>query len=293
MKILVTGGCGLLGASITNHLSEYEAIALDRDVSPRGRKVNGYKIVGDCYDREGMAQIVDGVKPEVVIHLAAESIIKDCDDNPANAIDTNLTGLTNMLLASREVERFVFISSSFVYGDFQYTPTEGHPKNPKGIYGGTKYAGEILTKTFCNRYGIEWVIVRPSAVYGATDINKRVVQVLLENALQGKPLVLEGANSKLDFTYLDDAVEGICLASLSGFKNEAFNITRGEGRSLTELAGIIQNLIPCEIIEGKENGLRPKRGALDITAARCRLGYNPQWSLENGVKKYLEWMMAQ
>jgi nucleoside-diphosphate-sugar epimerase len=282
-----------LGSHLSGRLVEegHEVIALDIDTSRKMSK--GIKVIkGTVLDKISLWNHIKEHKPDAIIHLAAESIAKECDKNPAIAMETNVGGLINALNAARTfgVPYFTFISSSFVYGDFQYSPAdENHTTIPKGIYGGTKLAGEILTKTFCKRYGIDYTIIRPSAVYGYGDRNNRVVQVLLERALQGKPLILEGAEQIIDFTYKEDTVEGIYLAVTKEYgRNDIFNITRGQGRSLGELAKIISGLIPnTEIIESKHDENRPKRGSLDIYKARNLLGYNPKWALEDGVKQYL------
>jgi nucleoside-diphosphate-sugar epimerase len=177
-----------------------------------------------------------------------------------------------------------------VYGDFQYFPAdENHSLNPKGVYGGTKLAGEVLTKTFCSRFGIDWTVIRPSAVYGDGDGNHRVVQVLLEHALNGEPLILEGSEQSIDFTYVEDTAKGIYLAiTKEEGKNQIFNITRGIGRTLGELALIIAELIPnTKIVTSAHDKNRPVRGALDIRKAKVLLGYEPTWGLEKGVKQYL------
>jgi nucleoside-diphosphate-sugar epimerase len=239
-------------------------------------------------------KVIKEFKPEVVVHLAAKAVASYCDSFPMMAYKTNIDGLTNMLIASKGVvKRFVFVSSSFVYGDFRDTPVpEAHPKNPIGIYGGCKLAGEYLTKTYCNRFGMDWVIIRPSAVYGAGDRNKRVVQTFIERALNNKPLVLEGADQLIDFTYINDTVQGLWLATVKDTASkQEFNITRGEGRSLKELAQIIKVLLPKVVIEEREADChRPKRGALDIAKASLMLGYKPEYSLEQGVPLYYDWV---
>ena len=148
---------------------------------------------------------------------------------------------------------------------------------------------------FSKQYGIKYTIIRPSAVYGPTDVNRRVTQIFIENALKGKPLVLHnGGTSKLDFSYVEDVAEGFVLALKSSkAENETFNITMGEGRSLKELANIIKSNIPLAKIEYKEapkEEKRPERGALDIAKARKLLGYTPKYSLEEGMKKYIDFV---
>lgn len=293
MKFFICGGTGFLGSHLCSRLVEegHEVVALDIDTSRKMPK--GVKVIKDTVlDKVRLWNHIKEHKPDAIIHLAAESIAKECDINPANAMETNVGGLINALNAAKTfgVGYFTFISSSFVYGDFQYSPAdENHEKNPKGIYAATKWAGEILTQTFCKRYGIDYTIIRPSAVYGYGDRNNRVVQVLLENAIQGKPLILEGAEQVIDFTYKLDTVDGIFRAvTMKEGRNQIFNITRGEGRTLSELARIISDLVPdTQVIESKHDENRPKRGSLDISKARNLLGYNPQWSLEKGVAQYL------
>jgi len=179
-----------------------------------------------------------------------------------------------------------------VYGDFIEVPAmEDHPKTPKDIYGGTKLAGEILTETYGRRYKINYTIVRPSGVYGPTDVNRRVVQIFLENALKNKKLILQGGgNNLIDFTYVEDCADGIYLAAVSSKgENQAFNITRGEGRSLIECTNILKTFFPNLTTQVEPaQPFRPKRGALSIQKARELLGYSPKFSLEQGVDKYFQ-----
>lgn len=293
MKYFCVGGLGFLGSHLLERLNKegHEVVSLDINISrPISSDITVIK--DTVLDDDSLFGHIKKHSPDAVVYLAAESIAKECDAHPIEAFHTNVIGLINTLRAVYllKIPYFTFISSSFVYGDFQYSPCdEKHELNPKGIYAGTKRAGETLTQTFCKRYGIDYTIIRPSAVYGYGDKNNRVVQVLLENALQGKPLILEGAEQIIDFTYKLDTVDGIFRAvTKQEGRNQTFNITRGEGRTLSELAKIISDLIPnTKIIESKHDENRPKRGALDISKARNLLGYNPKWSLEKGVAQYL------
>jgi nucleoside-diphosphate-sugar epimerase len=193
------------------------------------------------------------------------------------------------------VDRFVYTSSSMVYGDFKfYSANEEHPKNPKDIYGGTKLAGEVLTQAFSRRFGIEYTIIRPSAVYGPTDVNRRVSQIFMERARDGRELALHGGGAtKLDFTYVKDTAHGFCLAALAeDARNEVFNITRGEARSLLAFAEILKATFPnlAMRIEAHESH-RPKRGTLDISKARELLGFHPRYSLEDGLAETLDYVL--
>ncbi|NTW99527.1 MAG: NAD-dependent epimerase/dehydratase family protein, partial [Geobacteraceae bacterium] len=211
------------------------------------------------------------------------------------AVDINIKGTANLLEAVRavgSVRRFVFISSSFVYGDFCYSPAdELHPLNPIELYGATKLSGEFLTRAFGIRFGIEFSIVRPSAVYGHGDINGRVVQKMVEDARCGRPLAMHsGGESMLDFTHVDDTVSGIVLAATHPCAGgETFNITRGEGRTVKELVSLLRVHFPglCVLDSGQDER-RPERGCLDISKARRLLNYNPLFSLNEGVASYIE-----
>jgi nucleoside-diphosphate-sugar epimerase len=157
------------------------------------------------------------------------------------------------------------------------------------VYGGTKLTGEILTKSYAKAHGFEYVIARPSAVYGFGDANRRVTQILIENALRGKPLVLHGGGlSKIDFTYVTDAAEGFlrCLETPAA-ANETFNITRGNARSVLEFALEVRKLFPkAKLEERPSDATRPERGTLSIEKARRVLGYDPKVDIEQGVPEY-------
>lgn len=314
-KVLITGGVGFIGYFITKELLARgdEVIIYDAFLNYASPLKSHYPqylsmrltdiqdnvrlIRGDVRHRGCLVKALKETKPEIVIHLAAIPIATVSNQFSEGAIEINLNGTTTIIEAigtTNSVKRFVYASSSFVYGDFKYTPAdEKHSASPIDIYGATKLSGEILTKAFGRKFGIEYVIIRPSAVYGPTDANRRVTQIFLENALQGVPLVLhDGGLSKLDFTYVTDTAHGFVLAAFaSEAKNETFNITRGKGRSLKELAQILQSLISdVKTIEDKPNEVRPERGTLDISKAKTLLGYEPKCSLEEGMKLYLDFV---
>jgi UDP-glucose 4-epimerase len=183
-----------------------------------------------------------------------------------------------------------------VYGDFNAKNnkgvTERHATNPQGQYGIMKLAGEWLVKDYTNRTGMRHVIIRPSAVYGPRDVEDRVVSKFLLEAMRGRIVQVNGSKESLDFTYIDDAVQGIVDATLSpAAYNAAYNITRGQGRTLLEAAELAVAIAGQGTIQVNDpDDTFPSRGQLNIDAAYNDFGYNPQISIEQGFQKYYEWL---
>jgi len=314
-KILITGGAGFIGAYVSRELLERgdEVVIYDsfvQYISPLEscyqlyveKRFNGIKdkvviIRGDTRDQHDIRRAILFHRPQRIIHLAALPIADLSNTHSEEALSSILNGTVNILEVMRDVdfvERFVYASSSMVYGDFIYRPAdEDHPKNPKDVYGGTKLAGEVITQSFGRRYGIEYTIIRPSAVYGPTDVNRRVSQIFVENAIEGIPLELhDGGRSSLDFSYVKDVAQGFVLATFAErAKNQIYNITRGEGRSLREFVDILKTMIPdIKVTETAADVFRPSRGSMDISKARKELDYNPRYSLEDGVREYVDFI---
>ena len=313
-KVLITGGAGFIGSYVSRKLLDmgHEVIAYDAFVhyiSPLKSVLKDYfelrfegitdKIDfrrGDTRDKAHLRRVIMETKPDNILHLAALPIADLSNRHSEEALTSILEGAVNVLEVVRDVDfidRFVYISSSMIYGDFEEIPArEDHPKRPKDIYGGTKYAGEVMTETYSRRYGIPYSIVRPSAVYGPYDVNRRVSQIFVENALLGKPITLYGGGHQaLDFSYVEDTADGIIEVMLhENGQGEAFNITYGHGYTLREFAEILKEHVPdleINVVE-EEDVFRPKRGALSIEKAKKLVGYAPTVSLEEGIKRYLD-----
>ena len=189
-------------------------------------------------------KIISKYKPEYIFHLAALPLAKLQNLNSDEAAEGNILTTTNIVnavenlrLITGELKKFVYASSSMVYGDFNSsTINEKNPTNPKEVYGTMKLAGEIVTKKLFNFYKIKYNIIRPSAVYGPTDMNRRVSQIFIEKALKEELINIQGSNEKLDFTYVKDIAKGFVLSAINkNVNNEIFNITSGNTKSLKEL----------------------------------------------------------
>ena len=141
-------------------------------------------------------------------------------------------------------------------------------------------------------FNIPYTIIRPSALYGERCISRRVGQIFIENALRGKDVVIHGdGTDRLDFTYIDDLTSGIIkVLTNEKSKNEIFNLTYGESRSIGDMANIISDYFPNVKIRYKpKDKLTPNRGTLSIEKARKLIEYNPQFPLEKGFVKYINW----
>lgn len=259
-------------------------------------------ITGDCLDRKLLQESLEQHKPDIIVHLAALSIAGICSDNPTearlNIFDNTMVILDILKEVSFSFERFVYISSSMVYGNFlrdnagEIIPAkEDQPCNPIDIYGAMKLSCEYLVKAYNYRFRIPYTIIRPSAVYGYTDCNRRVTEIFLTNALHGKELLLDNKGThQLDFTYVDDLVKGLLLAMESKLSlSETFNLSGGKGWSINELAETICRLVPGTSIKRVDAvPFRPNRGAQNILKANKVFGYKPEYDLEKGMKAYLE-----
>lgn len=316
-KIFITGGLGFIGSFLCKRfLDAGDSVviydALRSFVSPLAdphyatytrHRFEGLEgkievVQGDIQNYSRLRDALRAAKPDRVVHLASFPISDLADQFPHEGVSVIFNGAHNVLDAVKDlgIKRLVLISSSMVYGNFQYKPCdEKHPTDPIGVYGASKLASEVMTRMYAKRYNFPFTIIRPSAVYGPTDCNRRVVQIFIDNAMNGKPIVLhDGGSSELDFSYVEDVADGLFLATKKEeAKNEVFNITYGQGRSLKELAGIIKQHFPhVKIIEKpiSSEDRRPSRGTLDITKAKTMLGYQPRVSLEEGVKKYISFL---
>ena len=253
---------------------------------------------GSTQHKDDLRRQVLAIMPDYVVHLAALPLANVAISHTEEAFDCIVQGTVNMLEILRDtdyVKRFVYVSSSMAYGNFtQFPMPEEGSKDPIETYGGMKLAGEILVKVFSQRYDIAYTIVRPSAVYGPTDNNRRVLQVFVESAIAGRPFVAKNPETTLlDFTYVEDLAQGLMLATLSeNGTNEDFNLTRGEGRSLAEAVQILNTSFPDMSYESRSEPetFRPDRGTLDISKARRLLGYEPEYPLELGLQRYADFV---
>lgn len=312
MKILVTGGLGLIGHNVVNKLESlgHEIIIVDNKtnyglvptdelnylMNERIKKIKTKEIFNaDIADYYAINELINDYEPEIIIHLASFPRQKVVNVNPRAGSRTMSEGLLNLLELAKKhkVRRFVYISSSMVYGDFVDDVTEDAICKPQGQYGILKLAGEWLVKDYTRSCNLEHTIIRPSAVYGPLDVEDRVISKFILSALRGQTLKVNGASETLDFTYVDDAANGIVAATLSeNAINKTYNITKSHSRTLKYAAELAVSLAGKGSIEIKDKDADfPSRGALNIDAARRDFGFNPKLDVEEGFKIYYDWIV--
>lgn len=250
--------------------------------------------VEDARDYLRLGMLLGKLKPDAVVLLAAVAHASRSNKDPFHTFDHSFRTLENSLDASKgRVQHFIYFSSSMVYGNFETeTVDENSPCNPLGIYGALKFGGEKLVIAYQQVFQMPYTIIRPSALYGERCISRRVGQVFIENALRRQDLVLKGdGKEKLDFTYIGDLVQGVCLClANSASHNQVFNLTAGQGRSLNDMAEIVRARYPSiQVRHIERDGLVPERGTLNVGKAGKLVGYQPAWPLEKGMARYMDW----
>lgn len=258
------------------------------------RKAGVPLYVQDARDYHAMARLFTKIEPQVVVQLAAVSHANKSNKDPYQTFDHSLRTLENALDSSRgRVEHFIYFSSSMVYGHFKEAAvTEESTCDPIGIYGALKYAGEKLVIAYNQVFDLPYTIIRPSALYGERCVSRRVGQIFIENALTGKEITLHGDGSdRLDFTYIGDLVRGIeRVIENEKSRNETFNLTYGESRSLADMARVMKRHFPnLNVNYLPKDKLTPDRGTLCVDKARDLIGYNPEFPLEQGYVDYINW----
>lgn len=309
--ILVTGGLGLIGHNVVAELEQlghrviitdiktnYGIIPqnkLDYLIAERRKKISTDRIYSiDISDCEGIDWLIRTHRPDAVIHLASFPRQKVVNADPQWGSRVMSEGLLNLLESSvkHNVKTFVYISSSMVYGDFKDDVREDAMCCPQGQYGIMKLAGEWLVRDYSRRGFFDHVIIRPSAVYGELDVEDRVISKFLLTAMRGGTLKVNGATETLDFTYVNDAADGIVAATLSDHTaNRTYNITKSHSWSLLDAANLAVRIVGKGTVEVRDKDADfPSRGALNIDAARRDFGFDPKVDIEEGFQRYYDWL---
>jgi len=304
-RALLIGGAGFIGAHLAHELlargDEVVVLDADRSYLPGGTSMRAWRRrtlltgatlrPGGPDDPARLRRDIAEVGPDAVVHLANLPVVGVAARDQAEARRSIVDGTANVIAATTAAApgaRLVYVSSSMVYGDFTAEPQpESAPLRPREPYGACKLEAEERVRAS----GLDWTIVRPSAVYGPGDANARFVQRLVEAATLGCALELTADDAtRLDFTWVGDLATGLAQAATSpAASRRVFNMTAGRARSLREAIEIVRaEGYDVEVRARPARTLRPRRGTLDIASARTALGYDPRWSLERGIAAYLD-----
>ncbi len=304
--VLVTGGAGFIGSELVRQLASQVArvTVLDSLVNGRRENLEGldadrvHLVVADIRDRDGVESLLDGI--DVVYHLACLGV-RHSIHSPRENHQVNADATLQLLLLARAagVKRFVYVSSSEVYGTAHFVPmTEDHPTLPNTVYGASKLAGECYTRAFHATYGYPTVVVRPFNAYGPRCHHEgdsgEVIPKFMLRCMAGRPMVAFGDGTQTrDFTYVSDAARGIRLAGSADVAvGQTINLASSEEIAINDLAREVARVVGRPEAEVVHDPPRPG-DVLRLYGhggrARELLDYEPQTTLEEGLSKLRDW----
>jgi len=314
MNILILGGHGFIGHHTAKVLADqaHNITVVDRHHTYGDYPDWEYKPIleqrlkympvhnfafGDVTDLKFMQSVFETQSFDVVIDLATYPNAKMVKRNVIDATENMITAtaIALDLCVKHHVKRFVLASSSMVYGEFvSSAPVETAVCNPLTLYGSYKLQCEQMCKIWYKEHGLEYSILRPSALYGTRDTVVRVISKMAVAALTQGQMQVHGPDNRLDFSWVTDVAAAFATAAThTACANEIFNCTRGNGRRILEAAEIIQQRIPSKIDCLPHDSFYPNRDTLNSNKLQELTGWNPTIDIEQGIPEYLDWLLTQ
>src|SRR5438477_2642327 len=310
MRILVTGGAGFIGSHLVERLLALgHGVAILDDFNdfydPRIKRGNIAAVKNDApvfqidlRDNNAVRDLFHREKFDAIAHLAARAGVRPSIAQPQLYYDANVSGTLHLLDAARiaGIERFIFASSSSVYGICKNVPfsEDLHLTQTISPYAATKIAGEFLCSTFCHLYQMRTIALRFFTVYGARQRPDLAIRQFTKKILAGEPIDQFGdGTTRRDYTYIDDIMQGVMAAlDYKGPMFDIFNLGESETIQLKDLISAIENTLGRK---AKINRLPEQPGDMpltcaDISKARKLLGYNPTTPLSVGLPKFIDWL---
>ncbi len=303
---LITGGAGFIGSNMARFLLEKGEKVRILDNFETGKRENLTEINdqielidGDIRNMGAVRRAVSGA--DVIYHLAALGSVPRSVKEPAMSHDVNVNGIVNMLLAGRDAKakRFVFSSSSSVYGQSEVLPqNEGLPLAPISPYGATKAVGEIYCRTFYETYGLQTISLRYYNVFGPRQdpMSQYAAAIpLFVSALlkDEPPTIFDDGEQSRGFTYIENVMEANWLAAnAKEMHGQAINISTKNAVTVNTVVNTIKKLMGKEGIRPVYAPPRPgdiKHSLADVTRAKELIGYEPFVSFEEGIAKAIDW----
>jgi len=321
---LITGCAGFIGSNLTEFLLQHnqKVVGLDNfstgfqhnidDVLSQVGTENAKKFVfieGDIADMETCVKVCEGV--DIVLHQAALGSVPRSIDDPLTSNRSNITGFLNMLTAAKDagIKRFVYASSSSVYGDSKELPkVEKRTGNVLSPYAAMKMTNELYASVFHKVYGMETLGLRYFNVFGRRqDPNGAYAAVIpkwVSSLIDGKNVYINGdGETSRDFTYIDNVIQMNLLAATTDNPNafgEAYNVAVGGRNTLNELYKIINQELKRHVDSLKETKViyrdfrvgDIRHSNADITKAKTIVGYNPTHDIYQGMKESIKWYIS-
>jgi len=308
-RVLVTGGAGFIGSELVRQLAGrgYAVQVVDNLVNGRPENLDGVGenvelVRSDIRDKESMGSLVRGV--DIIFHLACLGV-RHSIHSPVENHEVNASATLGLLSAARAngVRRFVFVSSSEVYGTAQTVPiAEQHPTFPMTVYGASKLAGEAYTRAFWETYRYPTVVLRPFNAYGPRCHHEgdsgEVIPKFMLRCLAEKPMVIFGDGTQTrDFTFVDDTASGIVAAGLlEGSVGQTINLGSGREIQVRELANTIAQVLGrphAEIVHIEPRPGDVLRLLADSSKAKKLLGFESTITLCDGLARLRDWYVSQ
>lgn len=294
-KILVTGGNGFLGSYVVKELLKYPNTYItilsnvERENDIVDKRVSFIKA-----DIRNEKEILDKVKDFDSVYHAAGNIRTETTDNSQLHYDINTKGTLHMLKAcyKNKIKRFIFISTSEVYGDkSKENIIEEDKKEPKNDYAKSKSKAEEYCKEYSEYMKI--TVIRPSYIYGYGQYSKRLFPRIIEQALKYKKIDLKPQQGGNNFIYVKDAAKGIVLSGEREQKNnfEIFNLSSGRFTTIKEVFDAVKNLTGCSY-DHPDTYEKGKKFILNIDKAK-KIGYEPKYDLERGISDFIKYYRSE
>ncbi|RKU65858.1 MULTISPECIES: SDR family oxidoreductase [Parabacteroides] len=317
MSVLVTGGAGFIGSNLCEHLlaHNYEVVCLDNFATGKIENLlpllNQYPstfklVVGDIRNLSDCQKVVEGV--DYVLHEAALGSVPRSIKDPAITNAVNISGFLNMLIAARDagVKRFVYAASSSTYGDSQSLPkVEDVIGKPLSPYAVTKYVNELYANVFARIYGMECIGLRYFNVFGRRQdpfgAYAAAIPLFVKKLMAHESPVINGDGEySRDFTYIDNVIQMNMLAMTTtnpDAVNQVYNTAFGERTTLNQLVDYLKEYLSefdleianVEIIHGPNRLGDIPHSLACIDKAKKLLGYNPEYSMCDGLKEAVKW----
>ena len=297
MRILLTGGLGYIGTSLINKLTKHQLIVCSK--SKKNDLQNFNDVIFEFVDitSDDFLQIVKKHKPDLVIHLASITGLKNCESNPTKAFETNVHGTFNVIKACElNKNRLIFFSSREVYGKtLDVESKENDLLLPTNIYGITKMLGELLIKNSGKNNNLDYIILRLTNVYGPGG-NEKGPNKIIKNAVEDKKIEIFGGKQSINFIYIDDVINFIStIIDKKDISKEIFNLGSKNNLTVNEFSKLVEQSLDFDIIIKHKPKLNVENSIFkpDLKKSEKLLGFTSKTKINDGLRKTINWYVKQ